>query len=133
MLERIVEQEEAVQTALRLLNKNDLTISNEEVDVIKGIIELLQPFEAVTREILAESYISGSKIIPLSRALQRLTCSAKKLEVQKLRNSFLSRMNRKFLILRTICYLLSQHCWILDLKISIFRFWSCSKGWTVHH
>jgi len=84
MLERIVEQEEAVRTALCLLNRNDLTISSEEVEVIKGIIEVLQPFEAVTREISAESYISGSKIIPLARALQRLTCSVKKLELQKL-------------------------------------------------
>ena len=84
MLERIVEQEEAVRTALHLLNRNDVTISSEEVEVIKGIIEVLQPFEAVTREILSKSYISGSKIIPLARALQRLTCSVKKLELQKL-------------------------------------------------
>ena len=58
MLERIVEQEEVVRTALYLLNRNDLTIFDEEVEVIKGIIEVLQPFETVTREISAESYIS---------------------------------------------------------------------------
>ena len=45
MLERIVEQEEAVRTALCLINRNDLTISSEEVEVVKGIIEVLQPLK----------------------------------------------------------------------------------------
>ncbi|XP_065900618.1 zinc finger BED domain-containing protein 4-like [Dysidea avara] len=97
MLERIIEQEEAARTTLCLLNRNDLTISSEEIEVMKVIVEILQPFEAVTREISADSYISGSKIIPLSRALQRLTCSSKKLEVQNLKDNLLQRMNRKFL------------------------------------
>ena len=51
----------------------------------------------MTREISAESYISGTKIIPLARALERLTCSVKKPEVQKLIDNLLQRMNRKFL------------------------------------
>ena len=77
MLQRIVEQEEIIRTTLCLLSKNDLTISCEDVEVIKGVVEILDPFEAVTREISADhQYLSGSKIIPLSRALQRLTCSA---------------------------------------------------------
>ena len=89
MLQRIVEQEEAIRTTLCLLSRNDLTISCEDVEVIKGVVEILDPFEAVTREILADQYLSGSKTIPLSRALQRLACSASmKPEVQKLVDTF---------------------------------------------
>ena len=43
--------------------------------VIKGVLGLLAPFESVTREISADQYISGLKIVPLTRALQRLTYS----------------------------------------------------------
>lgn len=97
MLQRIIEQEEAIRTTLCLLSRNDLTISCEDLEIIKGIVEMLAPFEAVTREISADQYISGSKIIPLSRALQRLTCSGIKPEVQKLADILLHKMNRKFL------------------------------------
>ena len=54
MLQRIVEQEEAIHTTLCLLNRNDLVISCEDVEVIKGVVEILEPFEAVTREISAD-------------------------------------------------------------------------------
>ena len=94
MLQRIVE---AIRTTLCLLNRNDITISGEDVEIIKGVLELLAPFEAVTREISADQFISGSKIIPLSRALQRLTCSDIKPEVEKLADVLLYKMNRKFL------------------------------------
>ena len=97
MLQRILEEEEAVRTTLCLLSRNDLAISGEEVEIIKGIVEMLAPFEAVTREISADQYISGSKIIPLSRALQRLICSSVKPEVEKLADMLLCKMNRKFL------------------------------------
>ena len=98
MLQRIVEQEEAIRTTLCLLNRNDLVISCEDVEVITGIVEILEPFEAVTREISADQYLSGSIIIPLSRALQRLTCSASiKPEVQKFVDTLLHKMNRKFI------------------------------------
>ena len=97
MLQRIIEQEEAIRTTLCLLSRNDLTISCEDVEIIKGVIEIVDPFEAVTREISADQYLSGSKIIPLSRALQRLTCSTIKPEVQKLADTLLHKMNRKFL------------------------------------
>ena len=94
MLQRIVEQEEAIRTTLCLLNRNDLVISCEDVEVIKGVVEIPEPFEAVTRD----QYISRSKIIPLSRALQRLTCSASiKPEVQKFVDTLLHKMNRKFI------------------------------------
>ena len=73
MIERMVEQDEAVRTTLCLLNRNDIIITSESIDVLKSVIEVLRPFEAVTREMSADKYVSISKIIPLSRSLQRLT------------------------------------------------------------
>ena len=43
------------------------------IEVIKEAVEILCPFEEVTREVSSDKYISASKIIPLSKALQRLT------------------------------------------------------------
>ena len=68
MLQRIVEQEEAICTTLCLLSRNDLTILCVDVEVIKGVVEIFDPFEAVTREVSTDQYLSRSKIIPLSRA-----------------------------------------------------------------
>ena len=64
MPQRIVEQEEAIQTTLCLLNRNDLVISCKDVEVIKGVVEILEPFEALTREISADQYLSGSNHYP---------------------------------------------------------------------
>lgn len=59
--------------ALSLLDRSDLIISTENLEIIKEVIEVLRPFEVVTREISSDTYISVSKVIPLCRALQRLT------------------------------------------------------------
>ena len=70
MLEQIIEQEEAVCTTLCLLDKSELLISTATIEVIKEAVEILRPFEEVTREVSSDKYISASKIIPLSKALQ---------------------------------------------------------------
>ena len=43
-----------IRTTLCLLSKNDIAISSEEVETIKNIVEILAPFEAVTRDISAD-------------------------------------------------------------------------------
>ena len=73
MMERIVEQDTAISMALCLLDRNDLIITTERISLAKEIIATLRPFEQVTREMSADTYVSISKIIPLSNALQRLT------------------------------------------------------------
>ncbi|MGH0136788.1 UNVERIFIED_CONTAM: hypothetical protein FKN15_062076 [Acipenser sinensis] len=65
MLERLHEQREAVTTALCLLGKNTLCLSNEELSMIHLTIEALRPFEEATREVSAEKHVSVSKVIPL--------------------------------------------------------------------
>ena len=72
MIERYLEQYEAITTTLC---SNDLLISRNQNSMLKEIVNILQPFEAVTRELSSEKYTSASKIIPVSKALQRLTSS----------------------------------------------------------
>ena len=73
MLERYLEQQEAIRTTLCLMDKNDLIISTDKNAMIEELITVLQPFEAVTKEMSGEKYTSISKIIPISKALQRIT------------------------------------------------------------
>ena len=69
MFQRMVEQRDAVMTALCLLDQKQLCLPTTVRDTMK---EILKPFEAVTREVSSDQYIS-SKIIPLARSLQKLT------------------------------------------------------------
>ena len=92
MLERLIELHEPVATTLCLLNRNDLCLSDQEVDIMKHAVEILKPFEAATREMSADTYISVSKVIPLARSLQRLT-AGRSLNLSKY---LVSQMNRRF-------------------------------------
>jgi hypothetical protein len=71
MLERYLEQYEAVQTTLCLENRNDLLIPAEKNQVIEQMIDTLRPFEAVTTELSSEKYVSASKVILLARGLHK--------------------------------------------------------------
>ena len=98
MLECYLEQQEAIRTTLCLLDKNDLLILSDKNSLIKETISILQPFEAVTREMSGETYVTSSKIIPISKALQRLTASRRTPDTTStLRENLLSHMGRRFL------------------------------------
>ena len=73
MLSRYIEQEEAVKLTLCLLDKSELIIPTDKVSLLKDAVEVLKPFEAATTEMGAEQNLSASKIIPISRGLQKLT------------------------------------------------------------
>ncbi len=73
MLERYLEQQEAIRLTLCLLERPDLDIPSEHGQTITESVAILKPFEAVTREISGEWYITASKIIIFSSALQKLT------------------------------------------------------------
>lgn len=88
MLERLVQQDAAVRATLHLLDRNNLIIPMEKVTLIRQVID---PCEKVTREMSSDSYVSISKIITLSKALQRMTVITGNLS-EKLSN----RMMRKF-------------------------------------
>ena len=96
MLERTVKQDEGIHTSLCLLDKSELIIPTADIDLIKGVIEALRPFEAVITEMSSDSYVSISKIIPLSRALQRLTRVHGVLASEVLSEKLISAMRRWF-------------------------------------
>ena len=64
MMERLLELQEAVTTALCLSGRNDLCLTNSEFDSIKQIVSGLKSFEKATREMSSQSFVSLSKIIP---------------------------------------------------------------------
>lgn len=70
------EQQQAAQTALCLLGKANLCLSEEDWDSISQAIEALKPFEEVTREVSADKNVTLSKVIPLLSLLQRASASA---------------------------------------------------------
>ena len=92
MLERLIKLHEPVTTTLCLLNRNDLCLSDQEVDIMKQAVEILKPFEAATREMSGDTYISVSKVIPLARSLQRLTAGVS----FNLAKELTAQMNRRF-------------------------------------
>ena len=98
MLKRIVEQHEAITTALCLLDRSDLCIPTTVVTVMKELIDILRPFEAVIREVSSDTYISASKIIPLARSLQKLSGRVTSNEtVSKVGEELATQMRRRFL------------------------------------
>ena len=52
-----------------------MCLTGEMVENLKEVVKWLEPFEAVTKELSNEEYVSISKIVPLTtcRFLQRLT------------------------------------------------------------
>ena len=48
------------------------------MELLKAAVAVLKPFEATTREVSADKYVSISKIIPLARSLQHLTSGTDK-------------------------------------------------------
>ena len=95
MIERLIEQHAAVTTTLCLLDKSSLCLSTEELGLMKSGITLLKPFEAATREMSADQYLTISKLIPLARSLQQLTTEASS-SVTKLGDGLCSQMCRLF-------------------------------------
>ncbi|XP_073729768.1 E3 SUMO-protein ligase ZBED1-like [Misgurnus anguillicaudatus] len=72
MLKRFWLQKEAIIATLALVNPNLPTLTLDEWDIIKDVCEILQPFEEVTVEMSAERYVTASKVILMSRGLQKV-------------------------------------------------------------
>ncbi len=97
MFERIIEQNEAVVTTLCLLNRSEMCLGEDEVSKIKQAVTLLQPFEAATRELSADKYVSLSKVIPIAKSLQQLTVTASSASSLSLGQLLVTQMDRRFL------------------------------------
>ena len=73
MVERYLEQQEAIRNTPVPSGKKELIIPSEKNAVLKEIEGILEPFEAVKRDMSSDKYTSASKVIPISNTLQRLT------------------------------------------------------------
>ena len=96
MMERYMEQNEAIRTALCIQDRNDLVLSTEKNPFIEEMIRILHPFETVTTELSSEKYISASKIIPLARGLQKITNSHSTIICSTLRFNLIAQMSTRF-------------------------------------
>uniref|UniRef100_A0A1A8EZV8 HAT C-terminal dimerisation domain-containing protein n=2 Tax=Nothobranchius korthausae TaxID=1143690 RepID=A0A1A8EZV8_9TELE len=73
MLKRILESKDAVISTLAVINAPVNHLSQEEWDVLQEACTILEPFEQVTVEISADSYVTASKMLILCKGLQRVT------------------------------------------------------------
>ncbi|XP_067284076.1 zinc finger BED domain-containing protein 4-like [Pseudorasbora parva] len=73
MLQRFLCNKDAIITVLALVNARLETPTQDEWKEMEEVCEVLKPFEEVTVEISGESYVTGSKVILLSRSLQKIS------------------------------------------------------------
>ena len=71
MLQRIIEQKDALTTALCLANQTHLCLSDSEKSLISDSITVLGPFLEATENISGDKYISTPLIIPLVNLLKK--------------------------------------------------------------
>lgn len=100
MMERFLEQHEAITTVLCMLGRAPMCLNSDELQVVKGTVSLLEPFEEATREISSEKFTSLSKVIPIAKALQEWTNvnSARNNDAQttSLRNELKTQLQKRF-------------------------------------
>ncbi|XP_048826335.1 E3 SUMO-protein ligase ZBED1-like isoform X1 [Brienomyrus brachyistius] len=73
MLKSFIASKNAIISTLAVINAPVRHLSQEEWTTVQEICTILQPFEEVTVELSAESYLTASKVIVLARGLQRAT------------------------------------------------------------
>ncbi|KAI7811793.1 putative zinc finger BED domain-containing protein 1-like [Triplophysa rosa] len=73
MLRRFLDNKDAIITTLVLLSARLETLTQDEWKEMEEASEVLKPFEEVTVEISGESYVTASKVILLSRSLQKIS------------------------------------------------------------
>ena len=101
MLERIVEQNQAVTTTLCLMDRTDLILDSKDIEVMKEALKLLKPFEVATRELSEEEHVSVSKIIPLCHSLLHFTSANATSSIQLL-DSLAASLRRRFSCVETL-------------------------------
>lgn len=100
MMQRMVEQYEAVNTVLCFLGKDTMCLCDDEVELIRDIIQILTPFQAAVEELSTEHYTCVSKLIPIATLLQQVTAASINHEDQGtqafLKNALISQMQHQF-------------------------------------
>lgn len=74
MLERFINCSDFVASTIVKFPKGPPMLSGSELFSAIEVMNLLKPFEAATKELSGQNYVTGSKIIPL------MHCLAKKID-----------------------------------------------------
>lgn len=93
MVERFVELENSVKTALALLNTELEGLSSNEWIVLKEMTEVLKPFERATVIVSGEKYMSASLVIVLSAQLSEVCVELSKKEFKEETKNVLSYLS----------------------------------------
>lgn len=72
MLQRLVDQREPVGAALSGLVSDIPVLTSEEYTNITGCLSILSPFHEATVELSEEKRVSGSKVIPLLKMIEKM-------------------------------------------------------------
>ncbi len=70
MLERLVEQKQAIVSTITKHNIDLDEITNREWKYIESLIEILEPFETITNELSGSKYCTISLIIPMIQSIK---------------------------------------------------------------
>ncbi|GFR88429.1 zinc finger BED domain-containing protein 4 [Elysia marginata] len=70
---RLVEQYKAVNTVFGMLGRDTMCLYEDEMALVKDVIQVLNPFQDAVEELCTDSYPCVSKIIPIATLLQQVT------------------------------------------------------------
>lgn len=92
MLERFISCSDSIASTIVKFPKSPPMLSGSELFSINKIMCLLKPFEAATKELCGQNYITGSKIIPL------IHCLNKKIEPVEVGSDIYSELKNNLLL-----------------------------------
>lgn len=70
MIKSLLTLKDAVNDALKAMDRTDLLLTPDEWSILTGVAEILKPFDEVTTDLSSQFYPSISKVIPSIRILQ---------------------------------------------------------------
>lgn len=98
MIDRFLQCSNHIASILITIRRGPSMLSADEIDIAKEINLILKPFEAATKELCGENYITGSKVIPLIHCLIK---NCEKIVVNnptvvQLKSALLDNLQRRF-------------------------------------
>lgn len=98
MIDRYVDMSKIATQLLLDATDSPALVTGQEIEILKQLIPLLQPFEFVTRESSGQNYVTISKIIPMINCLiSQLTKFSSSIEcVTQLQTKLLAECKKRF-------------------------------------
>lgn len=131
MLSRLLEQKDCVVASLSALGSNIEIPRSHDWTVLSGVLEVLQPFEIITKELSTDLRTSISKIIPINRQLHHILNTFQHSETlmdvtKQLAKNMLEQLDRKFGLVEQNKYI--AFATILDPRFKKLAFMSEDKA-----